>query len=220
MGKWWLLAGLGLASVANGGEPGQFDGKVVVEWLDDNPFVFSMRLVRDFSFTQAKGKVWTVPAGQMLDGRGIPPLFLERFGQPFDGGFRKSAVVYDHATRVMTETWRDAQRMFLEASVAEGVPASEAKAMYLVLIAQGSRWEVAGSRCYGSCHGKTVPLEWRPLIDETRLGELLNLVRATDPPAEDLERMAQPAILDRGPHVFPPNPCAVFSGSTLVKWKC
>ena len=200
-------------------ENGEFQGRVMVEWLDD-PFVPTMRLVEPFAYRQPEGKVWAVPRGHIVEDRGMPPLFRDLIGHPFNSGFRKSSIVYDYATQKMTEPWDDAQHMFLDASVAEGVTRAEAKAMYLLLRAQGSRWEVPASNCYGHCHGKAVPLLWRPVVDEAVVGELLGWVRRNDPSLQEIEQRAQSAILDAGPHVFPQQPCRVFSGSTLVKLIC
>lgn len=215
-----MVAMAGLPAAVHSDEPPHFEGKVVVEWLDDNPFVPTMRIVQDFAFRQAQGRLWSVPGGEILQGKSMPPLFRDRIGSPFEGSFRKSAVVYDYATQTMKEPWRDAQIMFYEAALAEGVMPAEAKAMYLVLQAQGSRWEVPDSRCYGFCHGKTEKLIWRPMTDDVRLADILNWVRANDPSMEDVERRARAAILDPGPHIFPHDRCRVFSGSTLVKKLC
>lgn len=206
---------------ADGGKTnnGSFEGKVIVEWLDD-PFVPTMRLVEPFAYRQPQGKVWAVPGGHLVKGRGLPPLFRDLIGQPFNGGFRKSSIVYDYATQKMTEPWDDAQHMFLDATGAEGVTQAESKAMYMLLRAQGSRWEVPDSTCYGHCHGKQEPLLWRPVVDETVVGELLGWVRRSNPPLSEIDERVQSAILDPGPHVFPQQPCRVFSGSTLVKIIC
>ena len=198
---------------------GSFQGTVIVEWLDD-PFVPTMRLVEPFEFDQAQGKVWKVPQGHIVKGRGMPPLFRNLIGQPFYGGSRKAAIIYDHATQEMKKPWDQAQLMFFEASMAEGVTQSEAKAMYMLLRAQGSRWEIPGSRCYGSCHGKTEPLLWRPVVDEAVVSDLLGWVRRDNPSLVEIEQLAETAVLDRGPHVFPLQPCLVFSGSTLVGRVC
>ena len=208
-----------LAAEAGEINHGSFQGHVVVEWLDD-PFVPTMRLMEPFAFEQSAGRLWQVPQGHVLKGRGMPPLFRDLIGQPFYGGFRKASIIYDHATQEMTQPWDDAQRMFFEASMAEGVHESEAKAMYMLLRAQGSRWEVPGSRCYGSCHGKTEPLSWRPVVDEAAVSELLNWVRRDNPSLLQIEQLAETAVLDRGPHVFPLQPCLIFSGSTLVGRRC
>jgi hypothetical protein len=207
------------AASETGKEVGFFEGRVLVEWLDD-PFVPTMRLVESFEYHEASGRVWKVPAGHVVKGRGMPPLFRDLIGQPFQGGFRKAAIVYDYTTQAMEEPWDEAQLMFLEASMAEGVIQSEAKVMYLLLRAQGSRWEVPGSRCYGSCHGKTEPLLWRPVVDDSAVGELLGWVRRENPSLLDIEQRAETAVLDRGPHVFPVQPCLIFSGSTLVGRRC
>jgi len=206
---------------AEGGEAdhGSFEGRVVVEWLDD-PFVPTMRLAEPFAYEQSKGKIWKVPQGHVIKGRGMPPLFRDLIGQPFYGGYRKASIVYDHATQEMKQPWDEAQLMFLEASMAEGINESEAKAMYMLLRAQGSRWEVPGSRCYGSCHGKTEPLLWRPTVDEAVVDDLLGWVRRDNPSLLQIEQFAETAVLDRGPHVFPLQPCLIFSGSTLVGRRC
>lgn len=92
--------------------------------------------------------------------------------------------------------------------------------MYLLLRAQGSRWETPDSTCYGHCHGKEAPLLWRPVVNESVVKELLGWVRRNDPSLDEIEQLAETAILDAGPHVFPQQPCRVFSGSTLVKIVC
>jgi len=213
LGAMLALPGLG------GADPGGFEGKVVVEWVDD-PFISTMRLVEDFGFRQAQGKLWRASRGQVIEGKGMPPLFRDLVGQPFEGGFRKSAVLYDSAVHAMVEPWEQAQRMFFEASMVEGVSATDAKVMYLILAAQGTRWEVTGSRCYGSCHGREVPLEWRPVVNETRVSELMNWVRAVDPDLREIDMRAQSAIRAVGPHIFPQSRCNEFSGSTRIRKSC
>lgn len=221
MKKWLAMLGIALLPAGvQGDDHGTFEGAVAVEWLDNDPFIFTFRLMRDFTYRDAKGKPWTVPSGKVIDGKSVPPLFMDRIGHPFDGSFRKAAVVYDYATQTMSEQWPATQHMFYEATLAEGVPSSEAKAMYLMLLAQGSRWEVAGSRCYGSCHGDSSPLFWRPVVDEPKIEELLLWVRANDPPVAEVEQRVAGAILDKGPHVFPIERCYLFSGSTKVGTRC
>jgi len=199
---------------------GQFEGRVVVEWLDD-PFVPTMKLAEDFAYREASGKLWRAPRGQVLDGKGLPPLFRHLAGHPFEGGFRKASVLYDAATRQMINNWGDAQRMFYEASVAEGVFPADAKAMYAVLAAQGSRWEVKGSSCFGTCHGNGLPLEWRPVVNERKVGELVEWARANDPSLPEIEARAMKVIKAQGPHIFTQPECDdLFSGSTRIRKHC
>jgi len=212
-------------SPARSAEPGRFQGKAVVEWLDD-AFVPSMRVVQAFGFRQADGPLWQVPPGQVLSESGMPPLFRDLTelrdsgGQLFDSSFRQSALVYVSAVQSMSKPWDAAQRMFLEACVTEGVPVPEAKAMYALLAAQGSRWEVPGSRCFGSCHGLTQPLTWRPVVDETRVRDMMKWVRAKDPTLAEIDARARTAINATGPHIFPQPECSRVLGATATRGGC
>jgi hypothetical protein len=198
---------LTLAVICSGGllaaQPGRFAGRIVVEWVDDSQFVPVMQLVEDFSFSQASGKNWLVPSGSRVDGRSVSPLFVRMFGYPFDGGFRKAAVVYDYATKDMSQPWHDSQRMFLEASLAEGALPVEAKAMYLLLYATGPRWAIRGkSSCFNHCHTAVSELAWRPLVDDEPVVALVGWVRNENPALEHIERRVRKVILHPGPHVF------------------
>jgi hypothetical protein len=220
MSKLWpCLVSILAFAAAQAAEPGAFQGEMVVEWLED-AFVPTVRVVEDFGYRQPGGKLWSVSRGQVLDGRCMPTLFRDLVGEPFDVRFRKSAVVYDSAARTMVEPWQDAQRMFFEASVTEGVAVRDAKVMYLLLAVQGSRWEVSGSECYGSCHEVSARLEWRPVVDEAAAAELVKWVRATDPTIEQIDLRARSAIRAPGPHIFAQPACNQFSGSTLVRKSC
>lgn len=202
-------------------EQGHFEGRVVVEALEEG-FVPALRTVEDFGFRQAQGKLWMVERGQIFDGRGIPPIFRDRIGSPYESHLRKSLLVYESAAKRMTEKWTDAQRMFFEASLAEGATSEEAKVMYLLLAIQGSRWEKARepSFCFGACHSPIIPLEWRPVIDESRSADLVQWVRSANPPLDDIDKEAQSAIRAHGPHIFRQPACQRFSGSTLIRKTC
>lgn len=194
-----IICGGGLFAAQEEG----FSGRIVVEWVDDNQFVAAMRLVETFSFTQVSGKTWLVPAGSIVDGRSMSPLFVRLFGHPFDGGYRKSAVVYDYATKVMSEPWQDAQQMFFDGSVAEGILPIEAKVMYLLLSATGPRWVVRGkSSCFDHCHTADGELTWRPRVDDDPVVALVSWVRDENPSLEQIDSRVGEVILHPGPHIF------------------
>jgi hypothetical protein len=182
----------------------RFNGRIIVEWVDDNQFIASMRLVEEFSFTQASGKTWAVPAGSMVDGRSMSPLFVRLSGHPFEGGFRRTAVVYDHAAKQQSQPWQDAQQMFIEGSVAEGILPIEAKVMFLLLNATGPRWAVRGeSSCFTECHHTGhAELVWRPAVDDEPVVGLISWVRDTDPSVAEIEQRVSDVILHPGPHIF------------------
>lgn len=181
---------------------GSFQSTVVVEWLDD-PYVLKQRLVRDLTYRQAGGKVWVVPANAIIDGQSLPTLFVSVMGFPFDSPFRKTALVYDYAAKSKQDTWDDAQHMFYEAAVTEGVVPVEAKVIYMLLNATGLRWAVRGNRdCYGRCHPRDADLEWSPRVHEDEVLALIGWVRSEDPSLDLIERRVGELILDDSPHMI------------------
>lgn len=190
----------GLAFAA---QEARFAGRVVLEWVDEVPYIATTRLVEPFAFYQQDGTIWSVPAGGIVDGRSIPPIFSGLMGLPFEGGFRKTAVVYDYAAKAQSKSWQDAQRMFYEGSIVEGILPIEAKVMYMLLNAAGSRWEVREtSTCFSHCHTGESELIWRPVVDDEPIVALASWVRQEDPSLEDVEQRVSAIILHPGPHVF------------------
>jgi hypothetical protein len=180
-----------------------FEGRVLVEWVDDTPFIAGMRVVEPFLFRRESGEAWVVAKGTFIDGRSLSPLFVKLMGHPFEGGFRKSAVAYDAAAKDMKRPWTQAQRMFFEASVTEGAAFAEAKVMYMLLYATGPRWAIREtSTCYVHCHAAQSALQWRPLVDEGSITALVNWVRHEDPPLEQIEQRTAAEFLHPGPHIF------------------
>lgn len=192
------------AAGETGQEGGRFDGRVVVEWLDD-PYVPVLRVVEDFYFFQRGDKVWKTPAGAIVAGRSFPPLFVQLKGHPFESGFRKTAITYDHAVTARDRPWQDADRMFYDAAVAEGVLPVEAKVMYLLLYATGPRWAVTGTRdCHGRCHRRDEDLAWSPQVDHEQVLSLVGWVHAQEPSLNAIEREVDKVIIQPGPHVVGP----------------
>ncbi|MEQ1880875.1 MAG: DUF1353 domain-containing protein [Burkholderiales bacterium] len=218
-GGWFGIGLVLMFTSTSGAERGNFVGGLVVERVED-PFVAAIRVLQDFSYRDAGGKLWPVSRGQILDGKGLPTLFRDIGGPPYEGEVRKSVVVYESATQRRAEDWQRAQRMFFEASLSEGMAAAEAKVLYLLLAIQGTRWEVPGSGCFGVCHMTSVPLEWRPVINEARTTDLVHWVRASNPTIEEIDLGGQSAIRAPGPHVFTQPACNEFSGSTRIRKSC
>jgi hypothetical protein len=184
---------------------GTFEGRVVAEWSDD-PFFPTLRLKEELLFRQTGGDTWVVPAEATVDGRSMPKLFFSLIGDPWTSGFLKSAVTYDYAVKAKARRWKDAQRMFVEGAVVEGVHTIDAKAMYMLLHATGSRWAVRWmSGCYGRCHASDSELEWRPRVDDEKVIALVTWVRKDDPSLEEIERRAGEAVVEAGPHIFGPE---------------
>jgi hypothetical protein len=197
-----LLLATMCCGVVVAAEPARFIGKVVVEWLDDDPFIPSMRLVENFGFQDASGKTWMVDKGATLDGRSLPLLFRDMFGVAFLGSYRKTSVLYDHYCRTLSAPWRDVQRLFYNASLAEGVDEGEAKLMYMALYAAGMRWEMKSSSCFSHCHASAPSLTWKPDIHDLDLKPVQAWILQAAPNVDAIDARLDALIKRPGPHVF------------------
>jgi hypothetical protein len=201
-----LLAGvamwIGLSGAALSASNGEFVGKVVVEWLDSGANR-SMRLVEDFAYADAHGKLWQAPKAHILDGSAIPPAFLSFVGPAFSGQYRKAAVVHDYQCHAKAQPWLEVHRMFFAANLAAGIDESEAKVMYMAVYAQGPRWEPKeGSRCYRSCHAAAEMLHWRPVVPETDLRPLVEWIEQENPALDAIDARVDAITKKPGPHLF------------------
>jgi hypothetical protein len=124
-------------------------------------------------------------------------------GNPFQSAFRKTAVVYDYVAKSQEESWEDAQHMFYDGALVEGILPVEAKVMYMLLNATGLRWEKRGTAdCYGRCHVKDADLDWTPKVRDEQVLALVSWVRAEDPSLDEIERQVGSVILEKGPHII------------------
>lgn len=182
---------------------GRFEGDAELERLDDDPFVPRFRVISELRFEQASGEVWLTPADSIVDGRSVPLMFIQLAGNLFDRKFRKTAITYDYAVQSKYHSWKKVHRMFYDGTLTEGVQPLEAKVMYLLLSASGSRWAPHGpDSCFSRCHNGAEELEWRPRVDEEKLASLLNWVRTENPSLEAIDQRASAAIIEKGPHIF------------------
>ncbi len=182
---------------------GKFEGHAKLERLDDDPFVARFRLISELRFDQAGGDIWVTPSNCILDGRSVPPMFVHLFGHPFEREFRKTAITYDYAVISKYHPWKKAQRMFYEGMLTEGVEPVEAKVVYMLLSASGSRWASHGpDSCFSRCHTGNKELEWRPRVNDEKLVSLLDWVRKENPSLEAIDQRASDAIIEKGPHIF------------------
>jgi hypothetical protein len=197
-----VLAGLGVAAWSVAADTSGFAGRVVVEWLDDDPFIARMKLVEDFAFRDPAGRNWRAEKGHVLDGRSIPLLFRDLVGPPFAGEYRRSAVVYEVQAHRMQEPWRAVHRLFYHASRAEGVPDADAKLMYLALYAGGLRWEQPGSNCFSHCHTAAQSLSWMPATTPAEVQPVVEWIRQVNPGLDQIDRRVDATLRKPGPHIF------------------
>src|SRR5581483_8202021 len=190
-----LFAAIFWAVRAFGTEQGAFVGRVVVEWIDDDPFIQKMRVAERFGYRDSKGKVWLADGEHILDGRSFPPLTQELTGPVFAGELRRASLVYDYQCKAMIEPWRAVHRMFYEAVRTQGMPAIDAKLVYTSVYALGPRWETKDSSCFRTCHSNLPSLSWKPQVEPDLLTPVMAWIRGADPSLEQIERRLNALIL-------------------------
>ncbi|GAB2181549.1 hypothetical protein DLREEDagrD3_17720 [Denitratisoma sp. agr-D3] len=130
----------GLATPASADEPGKFIGRVVTEWLKDDPEGRKMRLLEPFAFIDPAGVRWDAPAGWVVDGASIPQVAWSLIGGPYEGKYREASVIHDVACDEKDRPWQAVHRVFYDAMLASNVDGKKAKIMYAAVYHFGPRW--------------------------------------------------------------------------------
>jgi hypothetical protein len=196
-----VLAACACAGAHSAG-PAQFDGRVVLELLDEVDLDHKLRLQDAFAFRDEHGRMWPVPKGAVIDGTSVPRALRSLPGLPPETEFRKASTVHDYYSRTRQEGWREVRRMLYSASLHEGLAPGEAKLLYAAVYAGGWRWEPRTSSCYRSCHAAATMLAWRPDVTAAELQPVIEWLRESDPDLEEIERRVDAATPRPGPHLF------------------
>ena len=197
-----LLLAAWLCSSANSAGPAQFQGKVVLEVLEDVELDHKLRVLEDFAFRDAHGKLWLVPRDGVIDGTSLPRALRSAPGLPPETEFRKASVVHDYYSRSRQETWREVRRMLYGASLHEGLGPAEANLLYATVYAGAWRWEPRTSSCYRSCHAAATMLAWQPDVSQAELQPVIDWLNGTDASLEEIEQRVDAVTPRPGPHLF------------------
>lgn len=115
-----------------------YGGKICAEWLDDGR---NMRIMNSISFQDAdSGLFWSAPAGSVTDGASIPRFCWTLIGGPFEGKYRRAAVLHDVACQLKDKPSPIVHSMFYSAMRADGVSLHKAFLMYLAVLLFGPRF--------------------------------------------------------------------------------
>ncbi|HEX7953028.1 MAG TPA: DUF1353 domain-containing protein, partial [Burkholderiales bacterium] len=153
----------------------------MVELLDEIEFVHKLRLLEDFAFVDARDKLWLARKGGIVDDESVPRDLQRLPGLPYVAEYRKAALIHSYFCGTRTAPWKKVHRTLYEASVAEGVSETQAKALYAVVYAGGWRWETRESSCYRSCHAASESLAWKPATTTTELEPVLQWIQQDAP---------------------------------------
>lgn len=116
----------------------EFIGKLVLEPREKPRY----EVMEDFSYKDRLGRVWTTTKGYQTDGASIPKLLWPVIGDPYGGGYIKSAVIHDQACDERKRTWQETHQVFFDAMIEEGVNPTRAYVMYAAVYKYGPRWKV------------------------------------------------------------------------------
>jgi Protein of unknown function (DUF1353) len=124
----------GLAFSAN---VDRFIGEFKFLWLEDGR---KMKLLNTVKYVDPNGLVWTAAEGRETDGASIPQIFWSVIGGPYEGKYRKAAVIHDIACEDQTQPWEATHRMFYDAMITAKVDRDLALLMYGAVYNAGLRW--------------------------------------------------------------------------------
>ena len=113
---------------------GHFSDNPQTEWVTDPEEPDrNMKLLRDFSYTDPKGKVWLAPTGSVINGASIPRPLWSTVGSPYTDDYRNASIVHDVAVsmNLTPSERREADKMFYYACLAGGCSIPDARVLYL-----------------------------------------------------------------------------------------
>jgi Protein of unknown function (DUF1353). len=110
-----------------------------VELLEDGR---SIRLLADFTYVDARQKVWLAKKEAVANGASIPRVFWSVTGGPLEGQYRDASIIHDEACRERLDSSGDVHLAFYEACRCSGVPEKQAKILYMAVYHFGPQWEV------------------------------------------------------------------------------
>lgn len=118
-----------------------FSSPIYTDWSLDGS---TMVVLLEVTYTDPRGRIWTVPEMHVTDGASIPRPLWALIGSPFTGRYRVPAVLHDAAYACVGITKADADRMFYEAMREAGVGAMLAGLMWAaVKVFGGPAWRGA-----------------------------------------------------------------------------
>jgi hypothetical protein len=118
----------------------RFVGELVLRDVD--PKGRNFELDQPFGYIDPSGTRWQAEKGLVTDGATIPWPLWSIVGGPFEGEYRRAAVVHDFYCDRKYRGWERTHRVFYDAMVTGGVNPIKAKLMYYAVWRFGPRWAV------------------------------------------------------------------------------
>ncbi|MCK1699875.1 DUF1353 domain-containing protein [Bradyrhizobium sp. 146] len=197
---------MGVGSIGRAEPVDHFVGEALLRDLDPEGLRFT--LDQPFGYVDPSGIMWQAEKGLVTDGASIPWPLWSIVGGPFEGQYRRAAVIHDFYCDRKYRTWQRTHRVFYDAMITGGVSTAKAKLMYYAVWRFGPRWSVTeivpcapepsiGKFC-ASVKPTSVELSVeRPIVEEkdvagaTReLNEVADKVSKDDVSLDQIEKLA------------------------------
>lgn len=162
---------------------GSFEGTLLLEPTGD--VGRDMKVVAPFAYVDGEKKIWTVPAGTIVDGASIPRPFWTVIGAPYTGQYREAAVVHDRYCENKERPWKDVHQAFYNGMRAKGVGYVQAQVMYGAVYSFGPRWVVAEK-----ANGERVVIDGTPHLDEAQKKKIEEYASSGPRSAADIAKFA------------------------------
>lgn len=168
-------AALLLASSVHAQDWGKFSEPLNVELIQDK---YNAKLLDDFTYTGPEpDKIfWLAPKGFITDGASIPRIAWSIIGGPFEGQYRKAAIIHDVACVKRTRSWQVTHRAFYTGMRAAGVSEIDAKIMYAAVYHFGPRWAEPKSMTLPRTNATSIASQIEKLNTELPLGKKAVLI--------------------------------------------
>jgi hypothetical protein len=103
----------------------------------------NFELVEPFGYIDPNGVRWQAEKGLVTDGASIPQVLWSVVGGPYEGNYRRAAIIHDFYCDRKYRNWERVHRVFYDAMLTGGVNLLKAKLMYYAVWRFGPRWSVA-----------------------------------------------------------------------------
>jgi hypothetical protein len=110
--------------------------------IDLDPHGLRFTLEAPFGYIDPSGAMWQAEKGLVTDGASIPWPLWSIIGGPFEGEYRRAAVIHDFYCDRKYRAWQRTHRVFYDAMITGGVGPIKAKIMYYAVWRFGPRWSV------------------------------------------------------------------------------
>jgi hypothetical protein len=176
--------------------------------IDLDPEGLRFTLEQAFGYVDPSGVMWQAEKGLVTDGASIPWPFWSIVGGPFEGQYRRAAVIHDFYCDRKYRAWQRTHRVFYDAMITGGVGKVKANLMYYAVWRFGPRWGVTeivpcapnpsvGKYCATVKASALELIVEKPIVDDkdipgakNELNEVAGQVNKEDVSPEEIEKLA------------------------------